>query len=486
MSAYAGVLVGGCRLGERLGRGGMGTVYRGRQLALERDVAVKLIAGGRTDDVFVSRFRREARTAAALEHPHVVPIYGAGEEDDLLYLVMRIVEGPDLGALIARDGGLDPERAVRIVEQVADALDAAHAAGLVHRDVKPANVLVERRAEGDHAYLSDFGLTRSVASESAITQAGNWVGTVDYAAPEQLEGAPVDGRADIYALAAVLFAALTGGPPFPRESQPAVIWAHLHADPPPIGDDGWAARMSEVIAGGMAKDPRARPATAGDLARGARLALGAKASGVGAPPRRSGGSASSRRPARRPRILAGLAVAAAVAGGGAWALSSGGGSGGGSGSGTRAAASAGLRTATVRHANAAFSLAYPRGWHVVQDERPAGSFRRTQVTSPDRTRSVIVDRSPGEALAPAEKAAEIEAVLDRDPTYRSIRFHARRLGGRAVFDWAFVVGHSRTRRARVDIFLRSGGSGYAVLGTASRLARIDSAAQAVAASIRAR
>src|SRR5579871_2557931 len=154
----AGVVIGGCRLESLLGRGGMGTVYRATQLALGREVAVKVVPAGSVEQTLVARFKREARTAAALEHPNSIPIYAAGEEEGLLYLVMRLVHGPDLGAIIATEGALAPERAVGLVEQIAGALDVAHAAGLVHRDVKPANVLVEPRESGEHAYLSDFGL----------------------------------------------------------------------------------------------------------------------------------------------------------------------------------------------------------------------------------------------------------------------------------------------------------------------------------------
>ncbi|HEY6397541.1 MAG TPA: serine/threonine-protein kinase, partial [Solirubrobacteraceae bacterium] len=205
MTRTSELVVGGCRLDEVLGRGGMGTVYCAWQLALDREVAVKVVPLLGGDESHVWRFQREAQTAAALEHPHTIPIYAAGEENDLLYIVMRRVDGPDARTLIELEGPLAPARAVALIEQVADALDAAHRAGLVHRDVKPANVLVEQRKGADHAYLSDFGLVRNVAGSTAITVTGQWLGTLDYIAPEQLGGQSVDCRADIYALACVLY-----------------------------------------------------------------------------------------------------------------------------------------------------------------------------------------------------------------------------------------------------------------------------------------
>jgi serine/threonine protein kinase len=199
----------GCRIEGVLGRGGMGVIYRATELRLGRPVALKLIATEQASDPDVrERFEREARMTASIEHPNVVPVYAAGEEDGHLYLVMRFVPGTDLHHLLRQDGRLPPERAALVVAQVADALDAAHAAGLVHRDVKPANILIN----GDHAYLSDFGITRVQTSETRITDSGNWIGTVDFMAPEHLRGEPTDARADVYALGCVLFTALTGTP----------------------------------------------------------------------------------------------------------------------------------------------------------------------------------------------------------------------------------------------------------------------------------
>ncbi len=226
-----GDVFGGYRIEAVAGRGGMGVVYRAVQLDLGRPVALKLIAADRAADPdFRERFQRESRMAAAIDHPNVVPVHGAGEEDGQLYLAMRYVRGTDLHALIKREGPLAPERAAAIVAQVASALDAAHAAGLVHRDVKPANVLLGGSEREEHAYLSDFGLTRLLASETQLTETGQWMGTIDFSAPEQLSAHRIDARADVYSLGCVLHAALVGTPPFPRGTLPGDA-ARAHAGP---------------------------------------------------------------------------------------------------------------------------------------------------------------------------------------------------------------------------------------------------------------
>jgi serine/threonine-protein kinase len=260
-----GAHIAGCRIETVAGRGGMGIVYRATQISLGRPVALKLIAPQHAaDGDFRERFQRESRMAAAIDHPNVIPVYEAGEEDGRLYLVMRWVAGTDLHKLIRDTGRLEPARAAAIVNQVAGALDAAHAAGLVHRDVKPANVLLSN----DHAYLADFGLTRLAGSDTRLTTAGHFLGTVDYMAPEQFHPGPNDARADVYALGCVLFAALTGAPPFLRETVPATMLAHLH-DPPPRASDapGVPRAFDRVLARALAKAPEDRYPSAGDFGR---------------------------------------------------------------------------------------------------------------------------------------------------------------------------------------------------------------------------
>ena len=260
---------------EVVGRGGMGVVYRAVQLSLGRPVALKLIAPHLADeDGFRERFMRESRLSASLDHPHIVPVYAAGEEDGVPYIAMRFVDGVNLRMEIAAHGRLEPARAVRLVNQVATALDSAHERGLVHRDVKPANVLISLHGGSEHAYLTDFGVTkRRTATESGTGTAG-WVGTLDYVAPEAVRGERVDGRADIYSLGCVLYQCLTGEVPFPRENELGTLWAHI-SDPPPAASDVFPElppALSDVIRRAMAKAPEERYASAGELGSAALTA----------------------------------------------------------------------------------------------------------------------------------------------------------------------------------------------------------------------
>src|SRR3954462_1976816 len=224
-----GDVFGDFRIEAIAGRGGMGVVYRAVQLDLGRPVALKLIAADRAaDPAFRERFEREARMAAAIEHPHVIPVYAAGDDDGHLYIVMRWVAGTDLQRVLRDEGALRPERATLLVDQVAQALDAAHAAGLVHRDVKPANVLLA----ADHVYLTDFGITREVDAATVVTDGNEWLGTVDFMSPEQLRGERTDARRDVYPPGCLLYAPPPGAPPFRRATVAATIKAHLDDLPP--------------------------------------------------------------------------------------------------------------------------------------------------------------------------------------------------------------------------------------------------------------
>ncbi len=285
----AGELLGGCRVEGVIARGGMGVVYRAVQLDLQRPVALKVIAGDRAGDPeFRERFERESRMAAAIDHPNVVPVYAAGEDRGALYIVMRFVPGSDLHALIKRQGRLPAQRSAAIVAQVAAALDAAHAAGLVHRDVKPANVLLAD--DGEHAYLSDFGLMRALDPQVPLTDSGRWMGTVDFAAPEQLSGERVDARSDVYSLGSVLFAALTGAPPFARATVPATLLAHLHDPPPRPSSSGAPAHFDRVVA--RARKGARRPLPVGRRPRPRRAGGSARRAGHGV--RAHGGDRSRR------------------------------------------------------------------------------------------------------------------------------------------------------------------------------------------------
>ncbi len=290
----------GYRVEALLGRGGMSVVYRAHDLALDRKVALKLLASELAgDDRFRARFLRESRVAASLDHPNVVPIYEAGEAEGLLCIAMRYVEGTDLKRLLREEGALEPDRALDYCAQVAAALDAAHEHGLVHRDVKPSNVLITRSG---HCYLADFGLTYSAADRSDLTQTGHLVGTVDYAAPEQIEGKAVDGRADVYSLGCLLYECLAGSVPFAKDSDLAVLWAHVNDSPPDLAS---YPELEPVLKRAMAKRPDDRYPTCGALVTAGREALPKP----GAPPGR-----------RRPALIAVgvvatlLIVAAVVAG----------------------------------------------------------------------------------------------------------------------------------------------------------------------------
>ncbi|QKV77559.1 serine/threonine-protein kinase [Amycolatopsis sp. Hca4] len=265
------------RIEGLLGRGGMGEVHRAYDTAHDRVVALKLLSEPFvTDEAFRARFRRESQIVARLREPHVIPIHAYGEIDGRLYLDMRLVEGRDLKELLA-DGPLDPARAAAIVAQVAGALDAAHADGLVHRDVKPSNVLV---TGADFVYLVDFGIARSMTAEgTSITGTGNVIGTLDYMAPERFGDAPITGLVDVYALACVFFECLTGHRPFPAEGAAAQMGAHLTAPPPVLSRarPGLPVALDAVVARGMAKNPADRYPTAGAFADAVRAAVTAPA-----------------------------------------------------------------------------------------------------------------------------------------------------------------------------------------------------------------
>jgi sugar lactone lactonase YvrE/predicted Ser/Thr protein kinase len=286
-----------------VGRGGMGEVYRAWDERLERNVALKILPQQLAeDDAFRERLLRESRVAASLDHANVVPVYEAGEADGRFFLAMRYVDGTDLRTVLHRDGALPPERVLEIATQIASALDAAHAQGLVHRDVKPSNVLVDERG---HCYLADFGLTQSVSSRGQPTD-GSLLGTLDYVAPEQIRGDDVDGRADVYSLGCLLFECMTGEVPFARPSEVATIYAHLEEGAPLASHvrPDLPRELDAVLTRAMAKDPEERQATCGELVLEVAGALGLKP-GSGHTARRRGVAAIVG--------LAAIAVAAVVA-----------------------------------------------------------------------------------------------------------------------------------------------------------------------------
>ncbi len=308
--SYLGRDIAGYRIEEVIGRGGMGVVYRAEHLRLGRKVALKVVAPqSAREEKFRDRFLRESRTAGTLDHPNVVPMYDAGEDDGLLYIAMRFVDGVDLATLIGREGPLDPARTARIVAQVASALDAAHEAGLVHRDLKPSNVLLPARGagRGEHAYLGDFGLTKRVLSESGVTGSSAFLGTIAYVAPVQIEGKAVDARADQYSLACLTYECLTGHKPFERETDIATLYAHIRDPFPSVSEAvpaGIGPALDAVLSRGAAKQPADRYASCGEMADELVQVTGA-ASGSGPIT-----AVAKQKPgrARRRRILLGCAA----------------------------------------------------------------------------------------------------------------------------------------------------------------------------------
>ena len=255
-SLRLGSIFGRYRLDALLGRGGMGVVFRATDVSLQRPVALKVLSAElATEPTFRARFERESRLAAAIEHPSIVPIYDAGSIGDTLYIAMRFVPGQDLRTILRLDAPLALDRTLALMRQLADALDAAHRRGLVHRDVKPGNVLVEKEDGTERAILVDFGLTHRLGEVSATGD--GLVGTIDYVAPEQIEGRPSDGRTDQYGLACVVVHCLAGAPPFSGDSDASVLYAHLHTGPPSLSaiDGRIPPGVDAAIARAMAKSP---------------------------------------------------------------------------------------------------------------------------------------------------------------------------------------------------------------------------------------
>ena len=282
-----GSQLAGYRTEEEIGRGGMAVVYRAHDDHLDRRVALKVLAPDLArDEVFRTRFIQESRIAAATEHPNIIPVFSAGEADGVLYIAMRYIADGDVRTLIDRVGPLPAARACALIAQAASALDAAHARGLVHRDVKPTNLLLEisaRTSRPDHLYLSDFGLAKPSAAATGLTATGQFFGTVDYVAPEQIQGDPLDGRTDQYALACAAFEMLSGSPPFQRENGMAVISAQLSEPPPSLSArvPGLPAAADRVIAKALAKSPADRYDRCLDFAEALLAACGPEATGAG-------------------------------------------------------------------------------------------------------------------------------------------------------------------------------------------------------------
>jgi predicted Ser/Thr protein kinase len=413
-----GETFGGYTIQSVLGRGGMGTVYLATHERLARNVALKVIAPGLADDEdFRARFLRESQLAASLDDPNVIPIYDADEVDGVLYLAMRYVSGPSLQTLLRERGRLSPEETLRIAEQIGAGLDAAHRAGLVHRDVKPANILLAE--PGDHAYLCDFGLAKRTSSKG-VTQTGFFLGTVDYCAPEQIQGGPLDGRADVYSLGSVLFHCLAGRPPYTRETEIAVLQAHL-TDPPPALSSvrpDLPTQLDEVLATAMAKDRDERHPTTSALVTGFANALGVSATSADADATRVAPAvrpARGRRLAGKRGLLLAVVILAAVLGGVVAAVLATRGSEGGSGA--DGPATAELRTFVDRIENVLEQSAAGRreigasldaGFKCSISPREAG---RRIASVADNRQSILGQL--GTLQAPTQQADEVVTLLQR-------------------------------------------------------------------------
>src|SRR6266699_2811953 len=270
----------GYRVRAVLGRGGMSVVYQAENLRLSSIIALKILAPElASDDAFRARFLEESRIAASLNHPTVIPIYDMGSQDDLLYIAMRYVSGTALRQMIKKRGRLQPETALFLLGQAARALDVAHHRGLVHRDVKPGNLLIERGADDadpDHVYLADFGITKHAMSRTGLTSTGQFLGTVDYVAPEQIRGLPVTGLADQYSLGCVLYECLTDRVPFEKDLDAAIIWAHVEETPtrPTVLRPDLPPEIDEVFRRVLSKQPGDRYQSGREFVDAARVALG--------------------------------------------------------------------------------------------------------------------------------------------------------------------------------------------------------------------
>jgi serine/threonine protein kinase len=509
MQIRRGMVIAGFRLDELIGEGGMGVVWKARQLDLDRLVALKLIQPGKVDDPeFRARFRRESRLAASIDHPNVVPVFGAGEEEDVWFISMRYVDGTDLGEYLrSRNSALPPEDAARLISRVADGLDSAHAAGLVHRDVKPANILLDARL---HPYLTDFGLTKQLASRSNATRTGLWLGSVNYAAPEQIESGPVDARTDVYSLGCVLFEALTRQLPYARDSEMAVMYAKVHEAPllPGQIDPRLPREFDEVIGRALAYRPEARYPSAGDLGRAAMAAArGERASetrrtAVGARPAGPGGyEPTEATPVPDPQtrvmqthrsrnraafigvLLGSLAIIAAAV----VLLTS---SGSSDPSPSKPEASAKKKTekpkadkqpqATASEAPAAqtaravplepfqgrlYRAEVPVGWiPETIEERPSTYYESHWRNGEEENTSVLIDSQVHTAATDAVEDAEgVRSETARTPGYRELAFEETTLQGQQAVRWVFEVEEDR----RVDYFVINCGVGFGILGSSS-------------------
>ena len=455
----AGDVLGGCRLEREAASGGMGVVWEATQIALGRRVAVKVIAPALAgDEEFRERFVREARLTASVHHPNIVDVYDAGEQDGVLYIVMRFVDGVDLRTVLREQAPLEPGRAVRICEQVAGALDAAHRAGLIHRDVTPSNILLSGSGSDEQAALTDFGLVKHLDTEGH-TKTGAWFGTLAYVAPEALRDEPVTGAADTYSLGCVLYRMLTGEVPFPREHDAAVVAAHLSDSPPlPAATAGVAEQFNAVIGRAMAKDPASRQPSSGELGREARDALAGTSAPTAARPATAPGSPDEKTRVARPRpapeaatagapperrrsgrlgtvLVAGLAALLGAVG--AIAIDR---AAGGQASERRPGAvpKTPAPVDLVDYSAPGFSAGVPRGWRLVEDAKAKGVYTDStwKAPAPSRARLTIAYR-PGTDVRPDTVAGSVRTARSQSPTYAEVAWGPIELNGNTATRWVY-------------------------------------------------
>lgn len=524
----SGEALGDFRIVEVIGEGGMGAVYLADDDRLGRRVGLKVISPllGR-DPEFRRRFEAEARSAAAIDHPNVVPVYSAGADGGRLFIAMRYVEGGDLRARLRESGPLDPGEAIEVLDAVAAALDAAHEAGLVHRDVKPANILLPSGPAPVVAYLTDFGLTKGLhGNRSQLTGTGQWIGTVDYVAPEQMTSGVVDARTDVYALGCVLFEMLSGEPPFAGTDMQK-MWHQVHEPLPPLADAGLGAGFDPAISRATAKDPDERFASAGDLAIAAGAALvgsdpelsersvarGAAAAGIGSageldrtrtmrsrqPDRREAPTtrlpAPERRPAARRQgnfpgrvaaVVGGSVILAAGLVAAALVVAS-----GNDGSPGRTVVNRPVETVTnapdaddaaeatssgapesdlapegsETYAQLLYEVDVPEGWEREEDDEFNGTYYQSTWHPPgDSGTTILIDaQTPPPSVSPVASAEEVRGATSQSDGYVEHSFEETALAGLPAARWVFDVGGDR----RVDYFVNYCAAGIAILGSTS-------------------
>lgn len=544
---WVGTMLAHYRVERVIARGGMGVVYQAYDTRLERNVALKLLREDfASDPDFHQRFLRESRAAAGLDHQNILPVFEAGEADGTLYIATRLVSGVDLRRRLEQDGTLDLGRALSIVGQVGSALDFAHARGLVHRDVKPANILLVdgEHGEDEHAYLIDFGITKNAESDVGLTATGHFVGTPEYIAPEQIGNDPVDGRADQYALAGVLFHCLTGSSAFDGPTTVDVLHAHIHTEPPRASDvrSGLPGSVDAAMTRALSKNPARRFQTCRAFVAAARAGAD-PATPVSTPvpsartvidesrpvvaasqPRRA-----QRIPAARVAVVAGVLVVLAGAGVAAGALIGGSGDGEATVADDPGTATIAGRVRTITavtptgtgvtqatqtqsqeqpapvdpapafeptavelrtHALSGYDVGLPTDWALKIDDETQPTEgdvtrRRTEIASSTLGVSVVIDHLERFDLTPRENRAQLDkGHANHKPGYQRISFDEYEVGGLTAFEWRYsFLAEGRTAR-RVDIMFGRAGELFAVLtGGRASYADLATLARRVAESI---